>query len=623
MGRCSNHILLFMVGLLLTGCFVDTQAQILEPARSLAFDRGLVDSNEPFSSTGNPALLSWRDQFRFYFGIPGTFPDAYHVELSYPLSVSTGLGISWFSSRNESMETVRENIFQIENKTQKLMLNIGHHLRVPVGHQIEFSYGLNNFYPVHVTDPLIQPFTNEHRLALSYRVGLYYALSKKISVGLLTVPLFSLNHIIYVDSEKPSETETRFWTETDSRTKWPMFGMKWEPSSRLGLAFSSRSKRGEDDCQLAAEYRVRPFVFTGALRKRDREGKAGIILGLGGYFKGFDLFSAYDPEEKELKLAVSFAPERAKKLIEVRDFVPVSRPLYPYRLKYGKPANLAKAVMENVTDQPVEVSIKLLGHDLPDIHKNLIMKPKSFASVDIPVPARLSGLKAGFYQYNVEVLAYHRGRQKQAYSFRFEMKDSHDWSGLAEDLVYFVEPEESRVFTKSRRIISRSRSSLKTKDAVCVAEFFYRFIKDSITYIPDPKPLHVRGDRGQYATEVLASRSGDCEDLSILMISFLQSVGVDGAFVEYVVPESNEGHVFVLFDSQKTGAELVAENKNLQNYVVRYVNARESKYYIPLELTKRELDFCEAWRCGLDQYRKIGIEQNGLVEGWFKIIDAQ
>jgi len=623
MGRCLNHIFVWLTVLCVLCGPSDSRAQTLEPARSLAFDRGLVDGNEPFSPSGNPALLCRRDQFRFYFGIPGTFPDAYHVELSYPLSVSTGLGISWFSSRNESMETVQDNIFQVENRTQRLMLNIGHSMRFPVGHQLEFSYGLNNYYPVHIADPLIQPFTNEHRLDVSYRLGLNYALSKRVSVGLLTVPLIQFNHVIYVDSEEPSETRTKFWEEAGSRANWPMIGVKWEASSRLGLAFSSRSRNGENDCQLAAEYRVRPVVITGGIRRQDETGQIKPIFGLGGYFRGFDLFGAYDMEEKDLKLAVSFAPERARKLIEVQDFSPVRGPLYPYRMKYGRPAQLAKAVLENVSGQSVEISIRLKGHDLPDIRQEFLMEPQSVMSVDIPVPVQLSGLKAGLYQYHVEMLAYHRGRQKQAYSFQLDIKDSHDWSGLADDLVYFVEPRENRVFTKSRRIISRNRPEVTTKDAVCVAKYFYRFIKDSITYIPDPKPLHVRGDRGQYATEVLASRSGDCEDLSILMISFLQSVGVDAAFVEYVVPASSEGHVFILFDSQKTGAELIAEGENLQNYVVRYVNARESKYFIPLELTKRELNFAEARHCGLEQYRQIGIEQDGLVEGWFKIIDAQ
>ena len=123
-------------------------------------------------------------------------------------------------------------------------------------------------------------------------------------------------------------------------------------------------------------------------------------------------------------------------------------------------------------------------------------------------------------------------------------------------------------------------------------------------------------------TETITSRGGDCEDLSVLMISLLKSVGIEASFVQIKNPDSGEGHIFIIFDSQKNLSGIIANDENLQNYIVRTNNKQKQKFYIPLELTKAECSFEEAWFYAAKMYHDIAVRKRGLFTGCVKIVDA-
>jgi hypothetical protein len=142
-----------------------------------------------------------------------------------------------------------------------------------------------------------------------------------------------------------------------------------------------------------------------------------------------------------------------------------------------------------------------------------------------------------------------------------------------------------------------------------------------LTYIGDP--LQKSHERIQYPLELLKSKSGDCEDLSILMVSLLRCVGIDASFIEVLDPSAKQGHIFILFDSQQDVYHIVANNKNVQNYIIRQSDDGRAKGFVPIELTRSELSFKEAWRLAIETYYTAAIERNGLTNGLVKFIDLQ
>jgi len=250
------------------------------------------------------------------------------------------------------------------------------------------------------------------------------------------------------------------------------------------------------------------------------------------------------------------------------------------------------------------------------------LEKKNNSIIEIPVPAELKNVSPGKYSYDINTIAYYRGKQSIKRSIAFEMKDKHDWAGDPNDLIYFLMPGEKRIKAEARRIISLHSKEKNNGDVLKLIKHFYNFIRYSINYVSDPKPINQNHDSVQYPTETIASRSGDCEDLSVLMISLLKSVGIDGSFVQIKNPESGEGHIFIIFDSQKNLSRIIADDENLQNYIVRTNNKQKQKFYIPLELTKADCSFEEAWFYAAKMYFDIAVKKKGLYNGNVKIVDA-
>jgi hypothetical protein len=360
---------------------------------------------------------------------------------------------------------------------------------------------------------------------------------------------------------------------------------------------------------------------TAAVTTDAESNKAKIVAGIGGHLKGFDTFTAYDTRNENLRLAVSFAPERTKELIAVQEINSETTVLYPYRLRHNALAEFVAVELVNKTPNPVEISIECSGENLPKLRRGLTLDGSKREIVEIAGPRGLRELPAGFYHYTIDIAAFQRGRQEIRRQFAFEMKDSHDWSGDSNDLNYCIQPHETEILQTARAILSECGKGQAVLQPISAAQCFYDFLKSSFRYVHDPRPLHARQGRVQYATETLHFKSGDCEDLTILMVSLLESVGIRAAFVEVNAPQSEEGHIFLLFDSQENVADVV-EDDSLQRYVVRQDKASKTHLFIPLELTQLNQTFEQARLHALSVYQKYGIDQHGLAKGFVKIIDV-
>jgi hypothetical protein len=119
-----------------------------------------------------------------------------------------------------------------------------------------------------------------------------------------------------------------------------------------------------------------------------------------------------------------------------------------------------------------------------------------------------------------------------------------------------------------------------------------------IGYVTDPSTPYVTFskqeqavDQLRFPVETLASKSGDCDDLSILYTSLLESVTVSTAFI--TVP----GHIFTAFD-------LGIGEQNARNMFNNPSDLiyREDGTWLPVEVTLLKDGFLKAWKKGAEEW---------------------
>ncbi len=92
--------------------------------------------------------------------------------------------------------------------------------------------------------------------------------------------------------------------------------------------------------------------------------------------------------------------------------------------------------------------------------------------------------------------------------------------------------------------------------------------------------------------DTLSRITGDCDDLTVLYCSLLETVGIETAFI--TVP----GHIYAAFNTkvQARSFKDVHPDRNL------FINF-EGELWIPVEITMiGKTDFLEAWRKGIEEY---------------------
>ena len=95
----------------------------------------------------------------------------------------------------------------------------------------------------------------------------------------------------------------------------------------------------------------------------------------------------------------------------------------------------------------------------------------------------------------------------------------------------------------------------------------------------------------QFPYQTLMYRGGDCDDLSILVCSLFEAVGIDTAFI--TVP----GHIFMAFDSGLTPEQARMVYRNDSEYIIL-----EDQVWVPLEITLSDEGFYRACRYGAREW---------------------
>jgi len=217
----------------------------------------------------------------------------------------------------------------------------------------------------------------------------------------------------------------------------------------------------------------------------------------------------------------------------------------------------------------------------------------------------------------VEVkLTYLRDGQKDSISLTQPMtiygKNAIIWGDSAM-VGSFVTPKDDTLRDYVRQVVNTYQPDpgpLNDK-LVSAMVYFSGLTAAGTSYIIDPNTpfTDLRDDQidyVQFPRETLRLKSGDCDDLSVLISAGLENLGINTAFIE--VP----GHLFLMFDTgiSAVDAGLISQDSSL-------VIIRNGQVWIPLEATMVNTSFIEAWAEGASKY------QTALAAGELEIIDLQ
>jgi Flp pilus assembly protein TadD len=219
------------------------------------------------------------------------------------------------------------------------------------------------------------------------------------------------------------------------------------------------------------------------------------------------------------------------------------------------------------------------------------------AQAEVLVEARIGGAKATDKRV-VPVMLYGR--------------NSLDWTGDA-PISAFVTPQEQTVVTMARNVVKTAVDAPVPSSLKSAILLHQAMSAGGFKYVKDP----VRPAKGdvldtvQFARETLKYRTGDCDDLSVLYASLLESVGVETAII--LLP----GHVLVGV-APGTGVDGVGQvTVDPDRYVVH-----EDRVFLPIETTMVGKRFSQAWDAGAKEvarWRKQGkVEVLITRAGWLE-----
>ena len=129
-----------------------------------------------------------------------------------------------------------------------------------------------------------------------------------------------------------------------------------------------------------------------------------------------------------------------------------------------------------------------------------------------------------------------------------------------------------------------------------------------INYVKDPTSAFEDNvgtasiDFLQFPYQTLMYRGGDCDDLSILTCSLLESIGIKTAFI--TIP----GHIFMAFDSGLSVAEAKEYFGSLDSLIVD-----QNKVWVPLEITLSDEGFNKAWSKGAWEWNTANRSGDAMI----------
>ncbi|GBD89726.1 hypothetical protein BMS3Abin04_00434 [bacterium BMS3Abin04] len=321
-------------------------------------------------------------------------------------------------------------------------------------------------------------------------------------------------------------------------------------------------------------------------------------------------------------LALSFIPEKSVKFLDVK----ILREIYPTLADdyLTKPFAIAKVV--NLSDKTISVKPTSM---ISEVNKEEIQSPEvtipAKDTVDIPFYTILNDnlvvQRRKIEQVNFNLITSNNDPDDKIQR-PILVNDIHSWDGNVRDLKYFVQRDYNFSSNFSKMILQNYRDSLRTKNPYLRnfyrIKYLFNTLADKMQYVADRRGSY---DNVQFPSETIELKGGDCDDLSVIFSSLLESIGIQTAFVDYKPDNDNDiGHVNLLINTElkPNQAQLITSNDK-KIFIRKNADGKE-QVWIPLEVTSLT-NFETAWKIGADEFNKKALEKFGLAKGKVAIDD--
>jgi hypothetical protein len=174
----------------------------------------------------------------------------------------------------------------------------------------------------------------------------------------------------------------------------------------------------------------------------------------------------------------------------------------------------------------------------------------------------------------------------------------------------FITPRDDTLRNFVREAVNRygaTAQSVLNRPLSQAATLFNTLSALGLRYQPDANSPYskLRADQVDYVQfprETLRLKSGDCDDLAVLLAAAFENLGIESAMVE--VP----GHLFMMFRTGVKEAE-----RGLISLQDELLVIRDGEVWIPVEATLIATSFSEAWAEGARRYREAAAAKQARV----------
>ncbi len=305
-----------------------------------------------------------------------------------------------------------------------------------------------------------------------------------------------------------------------------------------------------------------------------------------------------------LSMAFNFNPSQIRiEKVEARDLY-----LSLYKTYAREPVGTIR--VRNLQDRPLNARLSVMVPGLMDApsQQELLLRPRAVQELPLTAvfPAKVLA-ERGDRPVQLRVAATYQS-QRLPRTERVAARGvaygpgAIDWSAGVAQAAAFVTTRDPVVESLAREASLAAapdgKHLLGNRNLGFAAAIFDALRVMGVTYVPDPNNPYTAMsgaphavDTVHYPRETLASRSGDCDDTSVLLAALLGNVGIATRFVD--VP----GHIFLLLD---TG--LHERNRVALGVAEDLTVVSDEEVWIPLETTALSKGFAEAWKIGAESY---------------------
>ena len=273
-----------------------------------------------------------------------------------------------------------------------------------------------------------------------------------------------------------------------------------------------------------------------------------------------------------------------------------------------KPVGMVKLTSRVEEPQAATLSIFVPGLMDAPTEREVVVRPKQ--TQDVPVSAvfgnELLALQEDrAVQADVRLTYRHKNRtrvEKATTPFFVYRPGAISWEDTRAAAA-FVTPSDPVVADFARAVVAGRDQAFEggpMRNVMTAMRMWNALSGYGLTYVPDPNtPFSAVSDarnavdQVQYPRGLLQSRTGDCDDMSVLYCAMLENVGIPTAFLD------GPGHILMMFDAGVHPRNALALSMGEDMYAVR-----DERVWIPVETTMIGKSFLDAWEEGAAIWRR-------------------